>query len=100
MKAGTIKQAYCATAADLICQDWGYVYLTQGASNQQLSLNSELEIENTFSATGNLPTSKEEVRAFKNVDMPALAFVDNLGSVDKKTSKSVSLRTSERLLGT
>ena len=88
MKAGTIKQAYCATAADLICQDWGYVYLTQGASNQQLSLNSELEIENTFSATGNLPTSKEEVRAFENVDMPALAFVDNLGSVDKKTSKS------------
>ena len=88
LKAGTIKQAYCATAADLICQDWGYVYLTQGASNQQLSLNSELEIENTFSATGNLPTSKEEVRAFKNVDMPALAFVDNLGSVDKKTSKS------------
>ena len=88
LKAGTIKQAYCATAADLICQDWGYVYLTQGASNQQLSLNSELEIENTFSATGNLPTSKEEVRAFKNVEMPALAFVDNLGSVDKKTSKS------------
>lgn len=88
LKAGTIKQAYCATAADLICQDWGYVYLTQGDSNQQLSLNSESEIENTFSATGNLPASKEEVRAFKNVDMPALAFVDNLGSVDKKTSKS------------
>ncbi len=88
LKTGTIEQPYCATVGDLICQDWGYLYLTQSNPAQQLTLNSEKDIENAFATNGTLPATKKEVKAFNVNDVPTLAFVDNLGSVDKKTSKS------------
>lgn len=88
LKTGTIEQPYCATSGDLVCQDWGYLFLTQANSSQQLCLNGEKEIETGFDANGILPETKTEVRAFKATEMPVLAFADNLGKVDKKTSKS------------
>lgn len=88
LKTGTIEQPYCAKTGDNICQDWGYLYLTAGGSAQQVSLNGEAEIENAFTASGKLPESKNEVKAFTAEEMPRLAFAENLGTVDRKTSKS------------
>lgn len=88
LKAGTIEQPYCVKDGDLICQDWGYLYLTQSTRQQKLSLNSYESIAKEFAASGSLPATKKDVTVLDGMDVPTMAFADNLGSVDKKTPKS------------
>ncbi len=88
LKAGTIEQPHCATTGDLICQDWGYLYLTQGTAEQKLSLNTQSEIETSFAEKGTLPASSEEIKAFSQSENPAMAFSHDLGTVSRKSPKS------------
>ena len=88
IKAGTINQPFCAKTGDLVCQDWGYLYLTQGCAGQQLSLNPQSEIETSFAEKGTLPASAEEIKAFSAKEMPALAVAEDLGTVSRKSPRS------------
>lgn len=88
LKTGTIEQPYCVKDGDLICQDWGYLYLSQSTKEQQLSLGDYDGIAKSFSTTGSLPTSQPKIMDLDGSKRPTMAFADNLGSVDKKTSKS------------
>ena len=75
VKAGTIEQPICAKKGDLICQDWGYVYLAAANENgKEVSLGNLDEVKKSFAESGKLPETKDTMITRKVVDMPALAY--------------------------
>ena len=92
VKAGTIEQPICAKKGDLICQDWGYVYLAAANENgKEVSLGNLDEVKKSFAESGKLPETKDTMITRKVVDMPALAYSHDLGTVGKSGKQSFTM---------
>lgn len=82
VQAGSIEQPILGRKGDLICIDWGYVYLA-GINDYRtsVSLGDYIDMKTTFIEKGELLPAKNEIVTRKANDMPAMAYIDNLGSV-------------------
>ena len=78
-KAGSTEQPVLKRAGDLICIDWGYLYLS--AQNGQVSVAPTAVMEGTFTTTGQLPQYTGEVKNESPSNMTSLAYVHDFGTV-------------------
>ena len=84
VEAGSIDQPICERRGDLICADWGYVYLASAnGSGKSVSLGDYYRMKESFVQNGTLAPSKTKWITRKEEDNPAMAYVHNLGSVSK-----------------
>lgn len=92
VKAGTIEQPICAKSGDLICQDWGYVYLAAAdEAGKCVSLGNAKEMKENFTKSGQLIPTQEKVITRKVEDIPVMAYIHDLGSVDTKGKNSFTM---------
>ncbi|KOH45484.1 glutaminase family protein [Sunxiuqinia dokdonensis] len=84
VKAGTTEQPVLEKKGDNIRIDWGYVYLAANQSeNTSLSINEYFSSKQEFEQAGKV-TGVESMTTRPVKEMPAMAFVDNLGTVSSK----------------
>lgn len=83
-KAGTTAQKVLGRAGDLICIDWGYLYLS--AQNGNVTVAPTAIVESTFTNTGQLPEYGGEVRNQSPSNMTTMAYSHNFGSVSQASS--------------
>ena len=82
VEAGSIDQPICDRRGDLICADWGYVYLASAnGSGKSVSLGDYYGMKESFVKNGTLAATKTKWTTRKEEDNPAMAYVHNLGSV-------------------
>ncbi len=84
LKSGSIAQPVLERKGDLISIDWGYLYLP--AINGAVSMASAAEMENYFTANGQLPRFNSQLSSAEASSMPTLAYMRDFG----KTSSSRS----------
>ena len=80
--AGSINQPYTERRGDLICIDWGHLYLTGAGRNSDVTLGDYNRTKAVFANEGRLPQGENKVVTRNPKDMPAMAYMDNLGLVD------------------
>ena len=80
--AGSINQPYAERRGDLICIDWGYLYLTGAGRNSDVSLGDYNRTKSVFASEGRLPQGENKMVTRNPKYMPAMAYADNLGMVD------------------
>ncbi len=83
-KAGSTAQPVLKRAGDLICIDWGYLYLS--SQNGQVSVAPTAVMEGTFTTTGLLPAYAGEVKNESPCNMTSLAYVHDFGTTSKAAS--------------
>ena len=83
-KAGSTAQPVLKRAGDLICIDWGYLYIP--AVNGQVSVAPTATMESTFATTGKLAAYTSEVKNQSPCNMTTLAFTRDLGNVTTASS--------------
>jgi len=83
-KAGSTAQPVLKRTGDLICIDWGYLYLP--AVNGQVSVAPTAVTEGTFTTTGRLPEYAGEVTNQSPCYMTTLAYVHDFGTVNDAAS--------------
>ncbi len=80
--AGSIDQPYTARRGDLVCIDWGYVYLAGNSSaSTSVSLGDYNKMKASFANEGSLLTPKSKIVTRNPQLMPAMAYIDDLGNV-------------------
>ena len=84
IKAGTMSQPILKKSGDLICIDWGYLYMP--AINGEVSLSSGYVSENVFATTGKLPESDRILEGSGVSSMPSISYVHDFGSVSTASS--------------
>ena len=85
IKSGAKTQNVLGKAGDMICIDWGYLYIPE--INGTISIGSQAEVSNTFVATGKLPeASSATITSSEDADMPLLAFSNDMGKVTQASS--------------
>ena len=84
VEAGTIDQPICDRRGDLICGDWGYVYLgSVNGAGKSVSLGDYSGMKESFVKNGTLASSNTKWITRKEENIPAMAYVHNLGTVTK-----------------
>ena len=84
VEAGTINQPICDRKGDLICADWGYVYLgSVNGAGKSISLGDYSGMKEAFVKNGTLASSKTKWVTRREENTPAMAYVHNLGTVTK-----------------
>ena len=83
-KAGSSAQPVLGRAGDLICIDWGYLYLS--GQNGQVSVAPTGVMESTFTTTGQLPAYGGEVKDQTPCYMTSLAYVHDFGQIAQASS--------------
>ena len=83
-KAGSTAQPVLGRAGDLICIDWGYLYLPN--VNGEVSVAPTAVMESTFTASGQLPAYSGEVKNQSPSNMTTLAYTHDFGSVSQAAS--------------
>ncbi|WP_291595972.1 glutaminase family protein [Bacteroides sp.] len=85
VEAGSIDQPICDRRGDLICADWGYLYLAGvNGKGKSVSLGDYYGMKESFVKNGTLAPAKTKWITRKEEDMPAMAYVHDLGSVSKE----------------
>ncbi len=85
LKAGSEEQPILGRSGDAIAIDWGYLYIP--AINGNVTVASNLSTEAYFTANGSLPAcATSPMRSTNTSTMPALAFCNDLGTVDEARS--------------
>lgn len=88
VEAGSIDQPITDRKGDLISIDWGYVYLAgKNGANTSVSLGNYADMKAAFSTQGELMAGRREVITRKADEMPAMAYMEDLGNVSS-TGKS------------
>ena len=84
VEAGTINQPICDRKGDLICADWGYVYLgSVNGAGKSISLGDYSGMKEAFVKNGTLASSKTKWITRREENTPAMAYVHNFGTVTK-----------------
>ena len=83
-KAGSTDQKILGRAGDMICIDWGYLYLS--SKNGKVSVAPTAVTESTFANTGSLPTYAGEVKGQTPCNMTTLSYVHDFGSTSLASS--------------
>jgi hypothetical protein len=83
-KAGSTAQPVLKRAGDLICIDWGYLYLSE--VNGKVSVAPTAVMENTFTANGQLPVYTGEVKEQSPCNLTSLAYVHDFGNTQQASS--------------
>ena len=78
-KAGTTAQPVLRRTGDLICIDWGYLYIPN--VNGQVSVAPTAVMESTFTTTGKLAGYEGEVKEQSPCYMTTLAYTHDFGSI-------------------
>ncbi len=83
-KTGTTAQKVLGRAGDLICIDWGYLYLS--SHNGAVTVAPTAIVESTFTTTGRLPDYAGEVKNESPSNMTTLAYTHDFGAVTQASS--------------
>ena len=83
-KAGTTAQKVLGRAGDLICIDWGYLYLS--ALNGNVTVAPTATTESTFTTTGQLPDYGGEVKNQSPSNLTTMAYTHDFGTVGQASS--------------
>ncbi|MBR6998681.1 MAG: DUF5127 domain-containing protein, partial [Prevotella sp.] len=83
-KAGTTAQKVLERAGDLICIDWGYLYLS--ALNGNVTVAPTATTESTFTTTGQLPDYGGEVKNQSPSNLTTMAYTHDFGTVGQASS--------------
>ena len=83
-KAGSTAQNVLGRAGDMICIDWGYLYLS--GQNGQVSVAPTAVMESTFTTTGKLAQYDGEVKGETPCYMTTLAYTHDFGSTTQDAS--------------
>ena len=85
IKSGAKTQKVLGRAGDMICIDWGYLYIPE--INGTVTYGNRTEVANTFATTGKLPEAPTTATtSTEDSDMPLLAFSKDLGKVSQASS--------------
>lgn len=84
LKAGTIDQPYTKRIGDGVRIDWGYAYLAApDEPGKSLSIGKIYDMKKEFIASGKLLPTDDKVVSRNLEEMPAMAYAENLGKVDR-----------------
>ena len=85
LQAGTIEQPYTVRKGDGVRIDWGYAYLAaNNAPAKSMSIGNYFDMKASFIADGKLAPNQQYVKSRGLISMPAMAYTDNLGTVDRE----------------
>ena len=89
VEAGSIEQPYCERPGDLICIDWGYAYLAgTNGGGKSVSLGNMADMKREFANNGRLAGGTHKCVTRKEEDMPAMAYLHDLGKVSQEGKES------------
>ena len=83
-KAGSHEQRVLGRTGDLICIDWGYLYLPD--VNGEVSVAPTATMQSTFTATGRLADYGGEVTNQSPCNLTTLAYIHDFGTVSQASS--------------
>lgn len=89
VEAGSIDQPICNRPGDLICADWGYLYLAGvNGAGKSVSLGDYSDMKKNFIENGTAAFAQSKWTTRKQEDTPAMAYVHNLGKVNQTPKSS------------
>ena len=94
-KAGSTAQPVLRRTGDLICIDWGYLYIPN--VNGNVSVAPTALMESTFTTTGKLPEYSGEVKEQSPCYMTTLAYTHDFGKIDAAASSYMMIGYDEVL---
>lgn len=85
IRSGAKTQKVLGKAGDMICIDWGYLYIPD--INGTVTVGDRTEVSAAFAATGKLPEAPSTaITSTEESEMPMLAYSKDLGKVTHTSS--------------